>query len=139
MLHCQSYFGLVVMDAPQPLENIKALIIFGRKTWEIFAVGYVAVAHKWASIKQIDQLDGNTTGPSIFVRPIGKSFIVWRTLKSDSIELSVIDLTIIKTDLSVDQQYLYDFCNAISYGKCPGDLKSKSLGKFSNGMDDNSK
>lgn len=38
-----------------------------------------------------------------------------------------------KKDLSADQQYLYDFCNAVSNGKCPGDLESKTLGKLSNG------
>lgn len=75
-------------------------------------------------------LDGKTSGPGAFTGPIGK------TLKN-SINLSVIKYKPIRItlpklpdDISTDQKYSHEICNAISKGKCPQSLALKHPGNI---------
>lgn len=78
--------------------------------------------------------DGKTTGPSTFSGPIGKlletceklPIIKYLPIKVDS------EMTSLKsTDLSTDQKYLLDMCQAISSGECSLSLAHRQPGKLS--------
>ena len=78
----------------------------------------------------IQKLDGGTTGPKAFTGPIGR-------LLSNCEELPVVDFEPIvfqtcpdltSVDLSNDQRYLYDMCQAVSSGKCSADLALRKPG-----------
>ena len=74
-------------------------------------------------------LDGPTTGPCGFSGPIGKSL-------HSCDELHVCDFArlegylppIESSDLSTDQQYMYDICSAVISGVCPPDLGLRKPG-----------
>lgn len=80
-------------------------------------------------------LDGETHGPSAFVGPIGKQLqsceklhvVVFNEVKGN---LPAIPASIMK-DLSADQRYLFDICQAIDNGKCSIDLSNRYPGKMS--------
>jgi hypothetical protein len=75
-------------------------------------------------------LDGQTRGPYTFAGPIG-------SLLHDCEKAAVVDFEAIETDLpqidaselSTDQQYLYQICNAIKEGNCTASLAKKNPGK----------
>lgn len=77
-------------------------------------------------------LDGPTTGPSSFSGPIGKRLVncqnlpVIRYEKIDSIFPEVDS-----KDLSTDQKYLWDICQAVLKGECPAELANRNPGNIS--------
>lgn len=74
-------------------------------------------------------LDGPTTGPTGFSGQIGKQLPTCEALPL--VEFALIQCEMPSTlpdDLSTDQKYLYDMCNAISVGVCPVDLSLRNPG-----------
>ena len=64
-------------------------------------------------------LDGSTTGPKAFSGPIGKALVNCQTLPVVAFEKIDVTLpTVILKDLSTDQQYLWEMCEAISKVDC---------------------
>lgn len=79
-----------------------------------------------------EHLDGTTTGPQSFTGPIGKALKDCEQLPLvpfESINCTLPDVTNNK-DLSTDQLYLYDMCEAISSGSCAENLSKKNPGKM---------
>ncbi len=77
----------------------------------------------------MQHLDGPTSGPRAFGGPIGKVLGNCQTLPVvlfDQIEV-VLPIVILK-DLSTDQQYLWEMCEAISKGECSPDLSKRNPG-----------
>lgn len=79
----------------------------------------------------MQELDGGTEGPETFSGEIGKALkhctkypVV--KFKARDCELPLIT----KKDLSTDQRYLYDMCNAISSGSCTDRLSKLQPGKM---------
>ncbi|GBM27209.1 Canalicular multispecific organic anion transporter 2 [Araneus ventricosus] len=73
----------------------------------------------------LNPLNGATTGPKEFCRPIGKANKTCEELPVapfSSISVENIPDNIDRMVLSNDQQYLYDICLAISCGECYSDL-----------------
>lgn len=79
----------------------------------------------------LQHLDGHTKGPYSFSGPIG-------TLLSDCELKPVVNFKIVdaelpeidKKDLSTDQNYLLDICEAIKSGRCSDNLAKKNPGKM---------
>jgi hypothetical protein len=77
----------------------------------------------------LQYLDGSTSGPRAFRGPIGKGLANCHTLPLvmfDKIDV-VLPMVILK-DLSTDQQYLWEMCEAISKGECSLDLSKRNPG-----------
>lgn len=76
-------------------------------------------------------LDGATTGPKCFSGPIGKALTACTELHITSYEpiplLQPLPHVDVK-DLSTDQQYLWQMCQAVSKGHCPCDLALRKPG-----------
>jgi hypothetical protein len=80
-------------------------------------------------------IDGPTTGPSAFSGPIGKSL-------KNSVDLPIVKYKKITSnlpslsrdmktnELSTDQRYLYEMCQAISSGICSESLAARNTGKI---------
>lgn len=78
-----------------------------------------------------EKLDGNTSGPRAFSGPLGKRLQVCETLSVVSfskIESSVDEF--LSDDLSTDQKYLYDICQAVKSGVCSEQLSKRQPGKM---------
>ena len=74
-------------------------------------------------------LDGHTSGPKGFSGPIGKELTGCEALKLVEFTCIQCDLpSTLPDDLSTDQKYLYDMCNAISVGICPVALSLRNPG-----------
>jgi hypothetical protein len=75
---------------------------------------------------------GKTTGPNTYSGPIGKQLETCEQLNIvdfHAIETKIPEITC--NDLSTDQKYLLDICNAVSRGYCPHDLATRQPGKMS--------
>ncbi|GBN99529.1 hypothetical protein AVEN_62826-1 [Araneus ventricosus] len=73
----------------------------------------------------LNSLDGATTGPKEFCRPIGKAIETCEELPLapfSSISVENMPHNIDRMVLSNDQQYLYDICPAISRVECYSEL-----------------
>ncbi|XP_061717533.1 uncharacterized protein LOC133525257 [Cydia pomonella] len=80
-----------------------------------------------------DNLDGSTTGPKSFSGPIGKSLNNCELLPVKSfnaITCCLPDITKSRDDLSTDQLYLLEMCQAISKGECDERLAKRRPGKI---------
>jgi len=74
-------------------------------------------------------LDGSTTGPKAFSGPIGKALVNCQTLPVVAFEKIDVTLpTVILEDLSTDQKYLWEMCEAISKGDCSLALSKRNPG-----------
>ena len=80
-----------------------------------------------------DAIDGKTTGPTTFAGEIGKQIkkavhqlspVSFQPISGDLRQLSP---DIVK-DLSADQRYLYEICQAVSTGKVSKELSTRSPG-----------
>ena len=72
---------------------------------------------------------GHTSGPKGFSGPIGKELTGCEALKLVEFTCIQCDLpSTLPDDLSTDQKYLYDMCNAISVGICPVALSLRNPG-----------
>ncbi|GBM47201.1 hypothetical protein AVEN_271262-1 [Araneus ventricosus] len=74
----------------------------------------------------LNSVDGATTVPKEFCRPIGKAIKTSEKLPVapfSSISVENMRDNIDKMVLSIDQQYLYDICLAISRGECYSGLE----------------
>ena len=83
----------------------------------------------------VQHLDGGTAGPNRFSGPIGKAMANCENLPvikfaAISNEFPKIDIEVIK-DLSTDQRYLWDICQAVTNGNCSTSLSKKHPGKMS--------
>jgi len=75
---------------------------------------------------------GKTTGPNTYAGPIGQQLLNCEQLKVgnfDVIESEMPDINC--DDLSTDQKYLLDICNAVRGGLCSDDLANREPGKMS--------
>lgn len=80
----------------------------------------------------IQHLDGGTSGPKAFSGPIGKSLANCENLPVVRFVLISSEFPEIDTkDLSTDQRYLWDICQAVKNGNCSSDLSLKHPGKLS--------
>ncbi|GBM44736.1 hypothetical protein AVEN_103199-1 [Araneus ventricosus] len=79
----------------------------------------------------LNSLDGATTGPEKFCRPIGKAIKACEELPAapfSSISVENMPHNIDRMVLSNNQQYLYDICLAISRVECYSDLAIRKPG-----------
>ena len=77
----------------------------------------------------LHHLDGPTSGPRAFSGPIGKALANCRALPVISFDKIDADLpVVILNDLSNDQKYLWQMCEAISKGKCSLALSKRNPG-----------
>lgn len=77
-------------------------------------------------------LDGPTSGPTSFSGPIGKGLI--NCQDSPVVNYKTIDSIFPKVDsedLSTDQKYLWDVCQAVLTGECSPELASRNPGNIS--------
>src|SRR6218665_630434 len=77
----------------------------------------------------VQHFDGATSGPRAFSRPIGKEIVMCEKLPVvgfDKIESDFPTVTL--TDLSTDQQYLWDISNAVLTGQSSVNLSRKHPG-----------
>lgn len=78
-------------------------------------------------------LDGKTTGPKSYSGEIGKKLDGCEKL--DIVKFSQIEGNLptmkLQQDLSSDQKYLFEICEAVSRGECSEDLAKKNPGKLS--------
>ncbi|GBN91905.1 hypothetical protein AVEN_153351-1 [Araneus ventricosus] len=82
----------------------------------------------------LNSLDGTTTGPKQFCRPIGKAIKTCEELPVapfSSISVDNMSDNIDRMVLSNDQQYIYDICLAISRGECYSDMALRKPGPVS--------
>ncbi|GBO10312.1 hypothetical protein AVEN_142279-1 [Araneus ventricosus] len=79
----------------------------------------------------LNSLDGTTTGPKEFCRPIGKAIETCEEPVAPFPSISVDNMphNIDRMVLSNDQQYLYDICLAISRVECYSDLALRIPGE----------
>lgn len=75
-------------------------------------------------------LDGDTVGPKAFSGIIGKALSTCENLPVVLFNKIETELPNRTTDISSDQQYLYDLCKAISTGICSKNLQYRSPGKM---------
>lgn len=78
-------------------------------------------------------LDGTTTGPKSFSGPIGKTLSNCEDLpikNFSAIACDLPDITINRGDLSTDQLYLLEMCQAVSKGQCDDKLAKRKPGKI---------
>lgn len=79
----------------------------------------------------IRHLDGATQGPKSLLGPIGKQLSTCETLRLVDFKIIATDVpTILKTNLSSDQAYLYNMVLAVSSGVCSESLKNSNPGKM---------
>lgn len=77
----------------------------------------------------LQHLDGPTTGPRAFSGPIGKGLAHCRALPVVSFDKIDADLpVVVLKDLSNDQKYLWQMCEAISKGECSLGLSKRNPG-----------
>ena len=92
---------------------------------------------KGAITVRLPSLDGATTGPKCFSGPIGKSLETCTELSITSYEpislLQPLPHLDVK-DLSSDQQYLRQMCQAVSKGQCPSDLALQKPGPLTHSI-----
>jgi hypothetical protein len=75
----------------------------------------------------VNHLDGPTSGPRAFSGPIGKGLLKCEQLPVVCFDKIESDFpTVTSTDLSTDQQYLWDISKAIVRDHCSLDLSKKS-------------
>ncbi|GBM53384.1 hypothetical protein AVEN_191451-1 [Araneus ventricosus] len=79
----------------------------------------------------LNSLDGATTGPKQFFRPIGKAIKICEVAPFSSISVDNTSDNKDRMVLSNDQQYLYDICLAISRGDCYSDMTLRKPGPVS--------
>jgi hypothetical protein len=80
----------------------------------------------------LQHLDGTTSGPRAFSGPIGKALATCETLPVVCFEKIEVDMpTVTLKNLSTDQHYLWEICNAVSTGQCSVGLLKKSPGTMS--------
>ena len=82
----------------------------------------------------LTHLDGSTSGPRAFSGVIGKELVACETLPIVSfspIDGDLPDMANLKSDLSTDQSFLYDMCQAISKGQCLDELARRDPGAIS--------
>ena len=81
-------------------------------------------------------LDGHTTGPSEYSGPIGKLLKKCEQLPIvafDNIKSDIPTLTIDVKELSADQNYMFEICQAVISGHCEISLSKRNPGKLSHG------
>jgi hypothetical protein len=79
----------------------------------------------------LEHVDGPTSGPTAFCGAIGKALATCEQLpvvQFDKIEVEFPQVS--STDLSTDQQYLLQMCQAVSSGNCSIDLSMRNPGKM---------
>lgn len=77
-------------------------------------------------------LDGSTTGPREFSGSIGKKLIGCENLPVAAFHPIVTEMPVIdKEDLSTDQKYLLEICNAVASGVCSESLSLRDPGRIS--------
>ncbi|VEN43556.1 unnamed protein product, partial [Callosobruchus maculatus] len=82
----------------------------------------------------INFLDGSTTGPKDLCGPIGQALKGCESLPI--VDFNIIESNMpvldesVSTELSTDQKYLFDICNAISKGTVNENLSKRSPGKI---------
>jgi hypothetical protein len=80
----------------------------------------------------LEHLHGVTSGPRAFSGPIGKALASCEGLPVVPFSKINCDLpAITATDLSTDQQFLLDICQAVMTGECSGDLSRRNPGVMS--------
>lgn len=80
-----------------------------------------------------EHLDGSTTGPKSFSGPIGKTLTNCEYLpvkNFSAIACALPDITKTRDDLSTDQLYLLEMCQAINKGQCGEKLAKRKPGKI---------
>jgi len=77
----------------------------------------------------VQHLDGATSGTRAFSGPIGKGIVMCEKLPVVGFDKIESDFpTVALTDLSTDQQYLWDISNAVVTGQCSVNLSRKDPG-----------
>jgi len=80
----------------------------------------------------LQHLDGVTTGPRAFSGTIGKAIASWESLPIVLFAKIDCDIPAFScTDLSTDQQYMFDICKAVITGECSEDLLRRDPGAMS--------
>ena len=80
----------------------------------------------------MQDIDGPTSGPTSYSGPIEKQLTECKTLPVTNFRPIAVDLPVMNPkDLSKDQQYLYEICQAVSSGDCPTDLSNRDPGPIS--------
>lgn len=80
-----------------------------------------------------EHLDGTTTGPKSFSGPIGKTLHNCEYLPVKpfrAMPCMLPDITRSREDLSTDQLYLFEMCDAIGRGECDERLAKRKPGKI---------
>lgn len=80
-----------------------------------------------------EHLDGKTTGPRSFTGVIGKALKGCENLpvvQFTSIACELPEISKSRSDLSTDQLYLYEICDAVSRGQCDVSLAKRNPGKI---------
>lgn len=76
-------------------------------------------------------LDGKTYGPREFSGPIGKNLQTCIENPVTEFDKIVVDFpSVVAKELSTDQKYLHDMCQAIKIGECSFDLSQRDPGKM---------
>jgi hypothetical protein len=79
----------------------------------------------------MEHLDGPTSGPRGFSGPIGGALLGCQHMPVVDFNRIETDFPInTVTDLSTDQQYLFDICHAVVSGQCSDDLARREPGKI---------
>ncbi|KAK3920111.1 DNA-directed RNA polymerase subunit beta' [Frankliniella fusca] len=80
----------------------------------------------------VQHVDGPTSGPAGFKGPIGSSLDNCEQLPVKKFKMVTVNLPDLSfVELSKDQKYLYDICQAIGAGNCPEDLARRDPGPLS--------
>lgn len=80
----------------------------------------------------VQHLDGGTSGPNAFSGPIGKALANCENLPVVRFVVISSDFpNIDRKDLSTDQRYLWDICQAVINGNCSSGLFQRQPGKLS--------
>jgi len=80
----------------------------------------------------LQELDGVTSGPRSFSGLIGQAMSLCENMPVVSYSQIIVELPKhVATDLSTDQQYLYEMCDAVSTGVCSESLSRRDPGTLS--------
>lgn len=81
----------------------------------------------------LQHLDGHTTGPYGYSGPIGKALVTCEQLPATAFHpIQSENLPeLVPDDLSTDQKYLWDICQAVMSGVCSESLTQRNPGKLS--------
>ena len=79
----------------------------------------------------IEDLDGKTTGPKGFTRPLGRQLNNCKKLSVAEFDAIISpNIKINDTELSTDQKYLLDIYRVVSSGSCSSSLATRNRGKM---------